>query len=167
MLISKSSISTLSQLKSVIDQLTDEEYTSTLDVFSGAHIGQHTRHILEFYSCVLNGSKEICYDDRKRDLEIETSVEKTSRQIDFYIDKLNAVVSDQNISLRARISSDAQDHIYQSTLSRELLYLYEHSIHHMAIIKIGLMLNFPKIEIPVNFGVADSTVRYKESQCAQ
>jgi hypothetical protein len=49
-----------------------------------------------------------------------------------------------------------------TSFNRELVYLIEHTIHHLAIIKIGLNEAFPTIEIPENFGVAYSTIRFKE-----
>ena len=48
-----------------------------------------------------------------------------------------------------------------SSFFRELTYLIEHTIHHLAIIKIGLNEVYPAIEIPKNFGVAHSTIRYQ------
>ncbi len=44
---------------------------------------------------------------------------------------------------------------------REMVYLVEHSIHHYALIRIGLQENFSDIFIPKNFGVAYSTVKYR------
>jgi hypothetical protein len=45
---------------------------------------------------------------------------------------------------------------------REMVYLVEHSIHHYALIRIGLQENFPKIIIPENFGIAYSTIKHRE-----
>jgi len=53
-----------------------------------------------------------------------------------------------------------------TTFNRELLYAIEHTVHHMAIIKIGMLLNYPNVTVPENFGVAESTIQYKTS-CAQ
>ncbi|TAG65626.1 MAG: DinB family protein, partial [Runella slithyformis] len=51
----------------------------------------------------------------------------------------------------------------QTTLSRELVYIAEHAIHHLAILKIALRAHFPDIALPVHFGVAYSTVQYQNS----
>ena len=47
------SVAILSQLEEVVEQLTNDSYCNTMEVFSGASIGQHIRHILEFYHCSL------------------------------------------------------------------------------------------------------------------
>ena len=48
---------------------------------------------------------------------------------------------------------------------REIAYNLEHTIHHMALIRVGLT-EVAKIELPENFGVASSTVKFR-NQCAQ
>ncbi|WP_339837617.1 hypothetical protein [uncultured Flavobacterium sp.] len=48
---------------------------------------------------------------------------------------------------------------------RELLYNLEHSIHHQALIKVAVLKN-PSIKICENFGVAKSTIEYR-NQCVQ
>ena len=50
-----------------------------------------------------------------------------------------------------------------SSVERELAYNIEHAIHHMAIIKIAVNTVFPRVQLPQNFGVAYSTVRYQKS----
>lgn len=47
-----------------------------------------------------------------------------------------------------------------STLLRELLYVMDHSIHHMALIKIGINVNFPQIHLNENFGIFSSTIKF-------
>jgi len=47
----------LLQLENVLVGLTNEEYTTPLEIFSGTSIAQHTRHILEFYLCLISNSE--------------------------------------------------------------------------------------------------------------
>jgi hypothetical protein len=47
--------------------------------------------------------------------------------------------------------------------SRELVYNIEHAVHHMALIKIGVREAASYIDLPSDFGIAASTIRYKES----
>jgi hypothetical protein len=47
-----------------------------------------------------------------------------------------------------------------SSVGRELMYAFDHAIHHIAIIKIGIKAAFPQIQIPQEIGVAPSTIRY-------
>jgi hypothetical protein len=55
----------------------------------------------------------------------------------------------------------------QSNIERELMYNIEHTIHHLAIIKIGLNAVAPQIALSEHFGVAPSTIRHKQNICAQ
>ena len=74
--------------------------------------------------------------------------------------QLNSLKSDRNLILKSKFGGDEAMDI-PSSLFRELTYLIEHTIHHLAIIKIGLNEVYPEIEIPKNFGVAHSTIRYQ------
>jgi hypothetical protein len=50
--------------------------------------------------------------------------------------------------------------------TRELVYNIEHAVHHMAIMKIGIREIASYVKLPSDFGVAASTVRYKETVIA-
>jgi len=159
MLVSKVSKNLLEELKYVINQLGNIGYSQPLDLLSNSTIGQHTRHILEFYQCFIEGygSKEIDYDLRKRNIQIETDTEFAGSIIDFINESVEGT-TDSNIVLKFNNGDECQ--FISSSIERELVYNIEHAIHHMAIIKIALLSNFKDISIPPNFGVAPSTVKY-------
>ena len=48
---------------------------------------------------------------------------------------------------------------------RELAYNLEHTIHHMALIRVGIA-EVSSLSVPENFGVAYSTLKFRE-RCAQ
>jgi hypothetical protein len=52
-----------------------------------------------------------------------------------------------------------------SNYYREIAYNLEHTIHHMALIRVGIN-EVSMIELPQDFGVAYSTIKYRQ-QCAQ
>ncbi len=56
----------LMQLQKLMNSINDSDYTETIDILSGATIGQHIRHILEFYLLLISGtfSGTISYDKR-------------------------------------------------------------------------------------------------------
>ena len=78
-----SAIFNLRQINEVISQTGHLEYASSLSVLFGSSIGMHVRHIIEFYQCLLEGSKSgtVNYDARKRDLLIETDVHHATTNI--------------------------------------------------------------------------------------
>ncbi len=53
-----------------------------------------------------------------------------------------------------------------SNFYRELIYNIEHAVHHMAIMKIGVLEVAPYVSMPLDFGVAVSTIRHKKSETA-
>lgn len=159
MLVSKVSKNLLEELNYVINQLDNAAYSMPLDLLSGSTIGQHTRHILEFYQCFIEGNsaKEIDYDLRKRNITIETNTDFAGNLIEQINDSIDQT-SDSNIILKFNNGEECQ--FISSSIERELVYNIEHAIHHMAIIKIAIISNFSDVILPPNFGVAPSTVKY-------
>lgn len=145
----------IKELITVIEQFSCEDYKKKLSILNNSSIGMHARHILDFYNCLLNSnhSNYICYDERKREVIFE--IEPLSLIIEFekIIIKLSKITSDYNLI----INNTAK---VNSTLLRELLYVMDHSIHHMALIKVGINVNFPQIHLNENFGISSSTIKF-------
>jgi hypothetical protein len=157
-------VSTLSQVKVYLQQLPASSYSRPLDLLSGASIGQHTRHILEFYDCLIaqHETGEVNYDIRERDNQIETDPQFAMSVIDRICEVLPACDPDQVLIL-AHGYDTAGDQLVRvkTTFARELVYNVEHAIHHLAMIKIGLKILSPAMKLPSEFGVAPSTIRHK------
>jgi hypothetical protein len=153
----------LKNIKLLISQLSDNEYSSSINCLSGSSIGQHIRHILEFYICLLDGIPIgiINYDNRKRDINLETDTLYSAKIVDSICVKL--ALFDQEIKdifLQANFDIDKSvNKILETSVSREMSYCLEHSIHHQALIKIGLSELNPHLSIDKNFGIAPSTIR--------
>lgn len=159
----------LNEIKRVLLQLTNDQYTFQSTTLFGATIGQHVRHILEFYQSALNGikTKVINYDNRERNLLIETDIDIAIQVIDEIYTKLNEDNCDTRIILVGNFcAEEGNQNKIETTFLRELAYCLEHSIHHQALIKVGLLemkcLNY----IDDTFGLAPATVRYRK-QCSQ
>ena len=162
MKVNSSAIAILYQLQTLINQLEENEIQLPLEVFSGSSIGQHTRHILEVYICLFDqvSSKLISYDKRARDPKLEQNKTYILSKIDTLIEELTPLTTDFSLTLSTELAG--YKHLTPSSFSREILYAIEHAVHHLAIIKIGISLNFPKVSLDKNFGVAESTIRNTE-----
>jgi len=154
------------QLSQTLNQLSNDEYTRPSKVLLNATIGQHVRHIIELFQCLGKGYNDgiVNYEKRKRDYQIETDKElATSLLKEIYqdIDRSN-----KDIFLEAEDYCDSmQATSIPSNYYRELAYNLEHTIHHMALIRVGIN-EVSGIPLPEEFGVAYSTVKYRQ-QCAQ
>ena len=86
----------LSDLKQVLINLPATQYAGAQDVLSGASVGQHVRHLLEFYQCLLDQCprQEVNYSLRIRDLQLEQSAMVATQTCDDLIRRLNEVNRD-------------------------------------------------------------------------
>lgn len=157
------STSNLLSLQTLLTDLSDQSYTTKQQIFSGSSIGQHVRHILEFYVCLLESDNTVCYDDRRRDQRIESNRLFAVNIIHDLIDKIKDINGDSCLHLKSNFSFDsANEVLLKTSLLRELAYCLEHSIHHQAIIKIGVMALNEGVTPGAEFGVAPSTIRFQK-----
>lgn len=160
----------IEQLCSFIQQINNDDYSKKLAILSGSSVGMHVRHILEFYSCFLDNlsAENICYDKRERQLIYEVDTQSTISKFNSIINNISKLSKDLPIILNSNAQDDEViSETITSSCSRELLYTLDHAIHHMALIKIAVNFEFKNIKLADNFGVAPSTIRYQNSQCAQ
>lgn len=156
------------QLHGLLESLNDEQYVQSPEIFSGASVGKHYRHIIEFFQCVaLAGATDtICYDNRARDTRIENSRELALHLLAGLKQDLSELNHEHPLTLIGDLGTTDDTHAGSyigTTLFREFHYAVEHAIHHMAIIKMGVKQCFPDVAVPADFGVAPSTLRYQQS----
>lgn len=154
------------QLADSMNQLTQQEYSQPCKTLFNNTIGQHVRHIIELFQCLEKGYEGgvVNYEKRKRDTAIETDKDLASR----LLLEIHTGLSKENKALTLEASYD--DHmtepiLFETNYNREIAYNLEHTIHHMALIRVGIN-EISSIELPEDFGVASSTVKYRK-QCAQ
>lgn len=157
------SIRLLKDTANSIGELSSEEYAKELSILNGNSVGKHLRHILELYQAVLEANKtlKLNYDQRKRDIEIEVSKDKALEVIEEIISEIQTLDLNQTIEMRQCLGETELS--LKSEIQRELLYNIEHTVHHLAIIRIGIEQNFPRIQLSKNFGIAYSTISYREA----
>lgn len=152
-------------IRSLVESLSEHHYREPLEILSGASIGGHVRHILEFYICLLreNVNHIVSYDERERNHRIETERSFALAAIDTVIFKLKGIKEDRNLNLQSDFSSDGSDpSLFSTSLFRELGYCLEHSVHHEALIKVGMKTLHTDEVLIENFGVAPSTIRHQK-----
>jgi uncharacterized damage-inducible protein DinB len=162
-MLTKITLETLEQLLCVVEQLDNRTYSTRLEILNGSSIGKHVRHVLEFYICLQDGIQkgEVNYDNRVRNLQLEESPDYAQMVLNHMIDTFNNVALNEK-NIQHIICFGDEEISSESSISRELVYLIEHSIHHYAIIGIALKNELPQLVIPTNFGIAYSTVQHAQ-----
>jgi uncharacterized damage-inducible protein DinB len=154
----------LNQLSTLVDQITADDFARPVESLSNATIGQHLRHTLEFFLCFQQGYQNglINYDNRGHDKLIESD-KFIARAAIGKISDFIAALQDKPLKLEAGYDFGKDLFVTIDTnATRELVYNIEHAVHHMAIMKIGVREIAAYIALPSDFGIAASTVRYKE-----
>ena len=157
----------LEQGLDLLSGLSDEQYALVVAGAFNASIGQHYRHILEHFQCLLRGmaSGEVNYDARKRDRRIENQASYASDMTESLlraIKQLTAGDLKKECRVVSSVSYDAGE-VSQigSNVGRELSYCVSHAIHHYAIVR--LICAHAGVTVPPEFGYAPSTLRYQSS----
>lgn len=154
----------LDQLKEIIRNCKEQDFSRPLPVLSNSTFGQHVRHTLEFFLCLFDAKNEelINYDNRKHDKFIETDRTLAISVIESIQEFLSTLTEDFPISFEANYTlREGELQRMPSSFNRELAYNIEHAIHHMALLKVAVNQSLSYIQLPGNFGVATSTVRYQ------
>jgi hypothetical protein len=154
------------QLEDLLAQLSDHDFVEERPILSGATLGQHFRHVIELFMGLKQGyaTGVINYDNRARNRDLESSRARTAECLAEVVEMLSL----PNKALLLEVDEAAPDGQLcriDTNFVREVGYNLEHAVHHMAIIKMAL-LKHQSIVLPKGFGVASSTLKYREA-CAQ
>ena len=153
------------QLITLVEQIHVNDFTKPIDSLSQSTIGQHLRHTLEFFMCFQQGYENgiINYDRRAHDKLIENDKFIALAAINCMMKFVN-LLEERSLKLEVGYDLDKDDVVtIDTTSTRELVYNIEHAVHHMAIMKIGVREIAPYIKLAKDFGIAASTIRYKEA----
>jgi uncharacterized damage-inducible protein DinB len=158
----------LEQGLDLIERLSDGAYAGLAD--GPKPVGPHFRHVLEHYSCFLDGAaaRRVDYDARPREAALETSRAAARRRIAELVGGLTALAGADleaaaEVRLECGVGGDG-DQWSRSTLRRELQFLVSHTVHHYALI--GLLLERHGVAPEAEFGVAPSTLKHWRRQTA-
>jgi hypothetical protein len=153
----------LQSLSKLLLNLSDEQFTKKVAHLGNSSIGGHTRHVIELLQCAIDGCStgEVDYVNRKRNLALETDrmlaqvvlqqldglIKIPDRQLTLVVEQIEGAMALTNVT---------------TTYYREVVYNTEHTIHHLALIKVAIIEM--KLDIVDNdFGMAYSTIKYHAS----
>ncbi len=129
-----------------------------------AGIGEHVRHVLDHYRALQIGlpTQHVDYNFRTRQSLEETQPDVARKNIATLIGWLNQIEFSTEINLT--VVSEINLHHSESTklssnVERELLYLINHSIHHMAYA--SLLASTQGVSVPSHIGLAPGTATYQ------
>ncbi len=149
----------LKSLADLLQQLSDDQYNEPCQALSSASIGKHYRHIIEIFGCLLEGYDKglVNYDHRTRNQTIETNSRIALQKLEWLTEQIER--PNKNISIEQKLAG--QTLLVESNYYRELLFNLDHSIHHQALIKVGVA-EYDNILLDEDFGVAPSTISYRK-----
>ena len=168
----------LHALEQILDQgegllrvLDDESFKTPLNSAKGATIGGHYRHCLDHFEKLFVGIDYslIDYDARRRDQRLETDrafALGRTEELRLSTRSMDARSLHYPIQIRCAVSGDeGASPVVTSTIEREIMFCISHAIHHYAII--GMMCMEMAVRLPVDFGVAPSTLHYRSATALQ
>jgi len=154
----------------LLTSVSREAYARKEDGSQGASLGAHYRHVLDHFLCLLEGieSGEINYDHRRRNPELESSIDVALLATERLLEEFRAVPAhtwQRECTVVYSVGyGDTETQAVPSNLARELMFCVGHSIHHFAIVKV-LCVGM-SVTLPYEFGIAPSTLRHLEAQAA-
>lgn len=156
---------TLDQVEQVLSELHNLPEQTANSLYKESRCGAHIRHILDHWDAVLTALKSasslIDYDKRNRLSVIEHDRFACADKIQtIKSDIIRMDVSyDAKVSIKSEFNTESQQSKhFDSSLEREWLYVINHTIHHLAHIRLILLSN--NVELPAYIGIAPSTRSY-------
>ena len=172
MMIVRDNIHFLHQALDLVRHCSPETFVATNPPQYGSGVGSHLRHCLDHYENLLDGipSGDVNYDARCRDEAVATQPESARDTILALTRKLEEVSPeslDAPLTITMDCGSEEEQAPSHSTLRRELQFLVSHTVHHFALI--AMILHDQGIPTPPDFGVAPSTIKFRQASaaCAQ
>ena len=168
-LVVKSNIIFIQQGIDLLSDISDELYSKNNTQYSKSGIGRHFRHIIEhYYSFIQTDGVIVDYDDRERNLRLETDRIYMIESLKEVIDSLKALENnpeklDQLVQVRSNEGiGEENSSVSSASLRRELQFLISHTVHHYALI--GLILQTMGYVPDETFGVAPTTLKFEMEQ---
>ena len=159
-------LKSLSQLLGLLSNLGEEAFTANIASMHNSTLGKHARHIIEFYHCLFDGMIDgsVNYDSRPRQMIYEQSLSAAKAEINHIVKGLTALASDTDTGNQqiVLVSGEygSEPVMANTTPFRELLYMADHTVHHLAVMRLGVEALLPEISLDDTIGFAPSTISH-------
>jgi len=160
-------LSCIDQAIDLLESLDDSVYARASEETLNAGVGGHIRHNIDHYESFLNRKTpaQIDYEDRERDasLECDPACARSRLQaIRTSFERLDVAGLDLPIEVKIENPGPEPDAQWATTTERrELQFLLSHTVHHYALI--AMICRHHGVQTPPDFGVAPSTLRYRQT----
>jgi uncharacterized damage-inducible protein DinB len=155
----------LNQGERLLMGIDDESYVRKLPAAFNASIGGHYRHCLDHFLSLLGSAVEgdLNYDQRERNPLVENdrfAALNVTRAVRDQFLQLETSHLERTFQVTSQTSYALNNSpVSTSTVSREIMYVVAHAVHHYALI--GMMGALMGLKLPPGFGVAPSTLKHQ------
>ncbi len=165
-------IQVLAQLIELIGSLSAEQYQRSLGQQGQHSVGKHVRHIVDHYQSFDHGLSDgesgacVDYENRMREPAVESDPGTACArlaEVSGWLQHLRCISGQQPLVLNYPTADRAVP--IHSSVGRELIFLFSHTVHHMAII--GLLAEQLGVVPSSEFGVHPSTLRHWQREAAR
>ena len=168
-------VHSLLQVDVILKTLQDQPKGTADKHFVELGIGRHLRHIYDHFLAFQGGAATqltarvalIDYNRRNRESLVEVDRVASLAQLQCILSWCESLpVEDEVLRAPVMVISEIDclqqaSERFESTFARELLYLINHTIHHVAYVK--LLLKQVDIRLPDAIGIAPSTASYQRA----
>ena len=158
----RDNVDLLRRLLSLIELLDNKIWTSKISSINNETIGRHYRHIVDFYLQFINGLDSGCvdYDKRNRDISFEENLNFAKSVVEDILHTFSKY-NIEDKTLKINMNQSMKSGSINSNVKRELMFLYDHTIHHAHIIQIAVSNEFYYLNFNDEF-YSPSTIESKE-----
>lgn len=157
----------LAAVAGIVEDLDDDLYQTVEREIFRSSPGAHIRHLLDHVRALFEGLETglICYDRRMRGTAVETDRECCLVEIEGlratlagyqHPDPNRATVFARRVTVEQIVDPNAAPIRLESVGLRELVFVFQHSIHHAALL--GARLRQAGVPVPEFFGIAPATL---------
>ncbi|WP_375238735.1 hypothetical protein [Aurantibacter sp.] len=155
----KANVFNLNKLKKLLNCLSEFDYQNNGILPYKSSIGNHTRHILDFYECIIEYDKFIDLTKRNRDCLSNVNIDFALKRLSFIISYLEKLLLNEDLILDVYDDLGFGKTKIKYTYTSLLAYVNSHTTHHYA--SIGYLLHQINPEnnfFDVTFGININTL---------